>query len=103
VVHDGLVYAPEADGYLHCLDAETGKKYWEHDFLAGIRGSPLWADGKVYLGDDNGSLWVFQHGKEKAEPRKIDMDDWIGTTPVFSNGVLYIVTHRTLYAIQQKK
>ena len=43
------------------------------------------------------------HGKEKAEPRKIDMDDLIGTTPVFSNGVLYVTTHRTLYAIQQKK
>src|SRR5262249_31190974 len=29
-VHDGLVYASELDGFLHCLDASTGQKCWEH-------------------------------------------------------------------------
>ena len=30
-IHDDLVYVAELAGYLHCLDAKTGKKYWDHD------------------------------------------------------------------------
>ena len=58
-VHDGLVYAAELDGYLHCLDAKTGKKYWEHDLKDGTWCSPYYVDGKVYIGTDDGDLYVF--------------------------------------------
>ena len=37
-VHDDLVYISEDEGYLHCLDAKTGKQYWEHDFKGAIWG-----------------------------------------------------------------
>ena len=38
-IHDGLCYAAELDGHLHCLDAKTGKRYWSHDCRAqsGVR------------------------------------------------------------------
>jgi hypothetical protein len=35
---------------------ETGKPYWVHDMLAAIWGSPFVADGKVYLGDEDGDV-----------------------------------------------
>ena len=38
-VHDGLVYIAELAGYLHCLDAKTGERYWDHDFRASVWGS----------------------------------------------------------------
>ncbi len=58
VVHEGLVYAPEMDGYLHCLDAKTGAMYWRQDLHDDIWGSPLWVDGKVYLGTTDGAVWI---------------------------------------------
>src|SRR5204863_2861223 len=39
-VHDGLVIAPELYGYVHCLDARTGKLCWTHDTAASIIASP---------------------------------------------------------------
>jgi outer membrane protein assembly factor BamB len=98
-VHDGLVYVAEESGYLHCLDAETGKEYWQHDLKAGIWGSPYWADGKVYLGTEDGDIAIFAHGRQKRLLATINMDEPIKTTPVAVDGVLYVMTDSHLYAI----
>jgi outer membrane protein assembly factor BamB len=99
-VHDGLVYAAELDCYLHCLDAKTGKKYWDYDLKdMTLNNSPYYVDGKVFLGTGNGYLCVFAHGKQLKEPTKIDLDDDLKLPPVAVNGVLYINTGSTLYAI----
>lgn len=98
-VHDGLVYIAEEQGYIYCLDAATGKKYWDHDFLSAVWGSPYWADGKVYIGSEDGEIFIFAHGKDKKLIRQINMDEPIHSTPVVANGVLYIATRSKLYAI----
>jgi RNA polymerase sigma factor (sigma-70 family) len=101
-VHDGLVYAAELNGYLHCLEAKTGRVLWVHDLKAAVQGSPLWVDGKVYLGTDDGDLWVFEHGKAKPTPKQMELGGPIRTTPVVANGVLYVMTNSTLFAIAPK-
>jgi len=58
-VADGLVYVADYSGFLYCFDAKTGKLYWKHDTVAAIWGSTLFADGKVYLGNEDGILTVF--------------------------------------------
>jgi outer membrane protein assembly factor BamB len=98
-IHDGLVYAAELDGYLHCLDAKTGEKYWEYDLKESTWNSPYYADGKVFLGVSSGDLYVFPHGKQRKEPTKIDLHADPKLPPVAVNGVLYINTGSTLYAI----
>lgn len=103
VVAAGLAYAAELDGYLHCLDARTGQPYWRHDLKSSVWGSPLWVDGMVYLGDEDGIVWVFPHGKDQPQPRQVDSGNSIHGTPVFANGVLYIPTRSRLYAIQEAK
>jgi outer membrane protein assembly factor BamB len=101
-VHDGLVYVPEEGGYLHCLDAKTGQKVWEHDFRAYIYGSPLWVDGKVYLCIDDASVYVFKHGRKEEKLAVMDMGETLMSTPVVANGVLYIATKTRVYAIAEK-
>src|SRR5208282_3444591 len=64
-IHDGMVYISELAGFLHCLDAKTGKKYWDHDLKSEIWGSPYWVDSKIYIGDEDGDILIFAHGKEK--------------------------------------
>jgi outer membrane protein assembly factor BamB len=98
-IHDDLVYAAEVAGFLHCLDAKTGKKYWEHDLKAEVWGSPYWVDGKVYIGTGDGDVHVLAHGKEKKVLGKIEMETPIYSTPVVANGVLYVMTMKQLYAI----
>ncbi len=58
---DDVVYVSELQGYLHCLDARTGQHYWQFDTKASIWGSPYYCDGKIYLGTDDGDLWIIGH------------------------------------------
>ena len=101
-IHDGLVYAAELDGFLHCLDAGTGKELWQEDLKGAVWGSPLCVDGKVYLPDDGGNVHVFAQGKEKKLLNKIDMEEGIKAAPVVANGVLYLLTDKHLFAIAGK-
>jgi outer membrane protein assembly factor BamB len=100
-VADGLVYLPNQHGKLFCLDADTGKLYWTLEVGPRVWGSPLVADGKVYLGTGGRStLWVLAHGRELKVLNQIRMRSEILNTPVAANGVLYVATWRHLYAIQ---
>ena len=98
-VHDGLIYASELAGFLHCLDFATGKPYWVEDLKAAVWGSPYWADNKVYIATEDGEVWVFLHGKHCRVLNKIDMAQPIRSTPTVANGVLYLTTESHLYAI----
>jgi outer membrane protein assembly factor BamB len=101
-IHDGLVYAAELDGHIHCLDAATGKVYWQHNTRSDVWSSPYWADGKVYLGTDDKTVWVFAHGKQKKVLAEIDMNGTVRATPVAANGTLFVMTENKLYAIAAK-
>lgn len=102
-IHNDLVYISEEAGYMHCLDAKTGQKYWEHDFKAGLWGSPYYVDGKVYQGIDDGSVVVFEAGKTHKVIRQMDMEETVQGTPAAANGVLYVATKSKLFAIAEKK
>src|SRR5438128_2547629 len=64
-IADGLLYIPDFSGFLRCLDAKTGQMYWTHDMFAAVWGSTLLADGKVYLGDEDGDITILQAGKQE--------------------------------------
>lgn len=98
-VADGLAYISDFSGFLHCLDAKTGELHWTYDVLAAVWGSPLVADGKVYLGDEDGDVIVLQAGKEMKKIAEMNMGNTVYSSPVPANGVLYIMTRSELYAI----
>ena len=105
-VHDGLCYAADYDGFIYCLDADTGKEYWQDKLGADTWSSPYWVDGKIYIGTENGTMRIYEHGKKKKPVNKVDMKaDAIRATPVTVNGVMYAMTENPckLWAIGAKK
>lgn len=101
-VHDGLVFISDLSGFLECLDAQTGKQYWEYDLKSAVWGSATWIDGKVYIGTEDGDVHVLEGSKDKKVLGKFDMKAGVKSTPVAVNGTLYIMTETTLYAIGKK-
>jgi outer membrane protein assembly factor BamB len=99
-VHDGLVYISEEKGFLNCLDAKTGERYWAEDLKASIWGSPYYVDGKIYIGTEDGEVVIFAQGKKASRIATNAMDDGVLSTPIVANGVLYIATRSKLYAIR---
>ncbi|MGL6075853.1 MAG: PQQ-binding-like beta-propeller repeat protein [Fimbriiglobus sp.] len=131
---DDIIYITELQGYLHCLDAKTGKKFWQYDLKGAIWGSTILIDGKVYIATESGDLFVFKHSKEPISIDEIDnpgakdnkdfnvmlkekrkqvekqyllgkceFDAPIRSTPIVVGGIMYVMTEKTLYALEAKK
>ena len=101
-IRDGLVYATDCGGTVHCIDAATGRACWTHEVKGDIWASPLVADGKVYVGTRRGEFLVFAAGREKRLLSDIELGAAISGTPVAANGVLYVATAKTLYAAKAR-
>jgi outer membrane protein assembly factor BamB len=102
-IKDDILYIADFSGVFHCLNAKTGEGYWNHDMFSQAWGSPLIADGKVYIGNEQGSLLVFEHSKEMNLLAENDMKNSVFSTPIVANNVLYITSKNMLYAIGEQK
>jgi outer membrane protein assembly factor BamB len=100
-VVDGMVFAADFSGFMYCLDAKTGEEHWVHDTMGHVWGSPLVADGRVWLGNEDGFLTVIPATREydKKAVAEIDMVSPMYSAPIAANGVLYLMTPSHLYAI----
>jgi outer membrane protein assembly factor BamB len=98
---DGLVYAAETFGKVHCLDAKTGKVHWAFDAGEDIWASTCVADGKVYFGTRRG-LTVLAAGPDKRHLADVKLGSAVRTVPAAANGVLYVASGTHLWAIEEK-
>jgi outer membrane protein assembly factor BamB len=101
VVND-LVFVGDLGRKVYCFDANTGDECWSHSMKGEVWSSILVADGKVYVGSHGRDFCVFEAKREKNILASVRFDDGISTTPTAANGVLYVSTLTTLYAIGQE-
>ena len=101
-IHDGLLYLADFSGFFRCFDVNTGEEVWMYDTFAAVWGSPLVADNKVYLGDEDGDVIVLRAGREMEELAEMNLGNAVYGAPVVANSVLYINTRSQLYALVQQ-
>jgi len=89
----------DLSGLVHCLDAKTGKVHWTYDTLASVWGSPLIVDGKIYLGDEDGDVVVFELSPRLKLLAENNVGNSVYSAPVVAGDVLYIATRSHLIAI----
>ncbi|NND96777.1 MAG: PQQ-binding-like beta-propeller repeat protein [Pirellulaceae bacterium] len=107
-IKDNVLYIADFSGLVHCLDAKgsDGKPivHFTYDMLAQSWGSPLIADGHVYIGDEDGDVTIFEFGAENNEPiEEINMGSSVYSTPIAANETIYISTKDKLFAIGHEK
>jgi outer membrane protein assembly factor BamB len=90
VINDGILYAIDLSVFLYALDAATGKQFWTHDTFAAAWSGPLVADGKVYVGDEEGDLVILSAGKVKKALGEFNVRGTIYRSPVAKGSVLYV-------------
>lgn len=104
VTPEGLCFAPDFSGFLHCLDAKTGEVYWTYDMESAMWGSPLYADGKIFVTDEDGDVRIFAASKEmkklSPEDDHLNLGSASYCSPVYVNGILYLTDRDTLFAIK---
>jgi outer membrane protein assembly factor BamB len=96
---NGLLFIADFSGFVHCLDAETGKLNWIHDMQAHMWGSTFVADGKVYVGDEDGDFVVLASSKEKKVLSECNLGAPIFSTPIVANGLMYIASQTHLFVV----
>lgn len=94
----GLLFVGDFSGFIHCLDAETGKLHWTHDMKAHMWGSTFVADGKLYVGDEDGDFVVLGATKEKKIISETNLGAAVYGTPIVANGTIYIQSNTHLFA-----
>ncbi|TWU22114.1 outer membrane biogenesis protein BamB [Novipirellula galeiformis] len=104
-IKDDILYIADFSGLVHCLNAKPTDEgmptvYFTYDMFAQSWGSPLITDGRVFIGDEDGDVAIFEFGPENKEPlEEINMGTSVYSTPVAANGTIYISTKDKLFAI----
>ncbi|HUG91376.1 MAG TPA: PQQ-binding-like beta-propeller repeat protein [Planctomycetaceae bacterium] len=104
-IKNDILYIADFSGLFHCLDAkettDDGKPvvYWTYDMFAAAWGSPLIVENKVYIGDEDGDVAIFELSREMKLIGEINMRNAVYSTPIVANNVLYISNKDTLFAI----
>ncbi|MGH9719116.1 MAG: PQQ-binding-like beta-propeller repeat protein, partial [Bryobacteraceae bacterium] len=93
---------------LFAFDVNTGKELWRQNLGTIQKSSPVLADGKIYVGTENGKFFILRARQDKCE---ILDQDLLGTpeqpepiiaSPAVSRGRIYLASMDALYAIGKK-
>ncbi len=95
-------------GNLFAFDVVKGRQLWKQNLGTIQKASPVLADGKIYVGTENGKFYILRAGQERCEI--LDQDplgsattpEVIIASPAVSRGRVYVVSMEALYAIGQK-
>jgi outer membrane protein assembly factor BamB len=89
-------------GFLSCFESQTGKRTIYKELGRHHSGSPILADGRVYMTDDDGITYVLAgNGKFDVVSRN-PLDDKCYSSPAVSQGQIFIRTAHYLYCIGKK-
>ena len=105
-VTDGTyVYSINDRGIMYCLDAKTGKVVYGPQRLrnATYSGSPVLADGRIYVTDEDGVTSVVKAGPSYQLLAENDLVDYTLSSPAISDGQIFIRTSTALYAIGPRR
>jgi outer membrane protein assembly factor BamB len=108
-VSDGQrIYVVDNGGIMFAHDAKTGARAWEQNLGTIQKSSPVLADGKIYVGTENGKFYIIRPHADRAE---ILDQDWLGSeqrpeaiigSPAVARGRIYVASMYSLYAIGPK-
>jgi outer membrane protein assembly factor BamB len=104
-VTDGTyLYVINDRGIMWCLDPRTGKEIYARQRLppATYSGSPVLADGKIYITNEDGVTVVVKAGPTFEVLARNDFDDYTLSSPAVSEGQIFIRTAKFLYCIGKR-
>lgn len=100
-IKNGLLFVADFSGLVHCLDVKTGKPHWTYDMFAASWASPLIVEDKVYIGDEDGDISIFELSAEYEMIAEINMGSSVYTTPVVANDTMFIANRNRVFAIRE--
>jgi len=108
VLDGDRLYQIDNGANLVAFDVTSGKRLWSLNLGTIQRASPVLADGKLYVGTQNGKFYILKPGPEKCEILDEDLlgpeesPEPIRASVAISRGRVYVVSGEAIYCLGTK-
>jgi outer membrane protein assembly factor BamB len=106
VAYGGILYSLNNDGVFDAYDVTSGQEIYRQRLDrvgSGFSASPVAADGRIYLSNEDGEMLVVAAGRQFRLVATNTMGEPLMATPALSDGVMYVRSSSTLFAIGSRR
>jgi outer membrane protein assembly factor BamB len=103
------LYTMDNGAIVGAFDLKTGNRLWTRTLGTLQKGSPVLADGKLYVGTENGKFFILRPSQSGVEVLDEDLlgtaaePEAIVASPIVADGRVYVASMDNLYAIGTRK
>jgi outer membrane protein assembly factor BamB len=106
LIYNGILYVLANNGLFDAYNLKTGDEVYRQRLAtigSGFSASPVAADGKIYLCNEDGEILIIAAGEKFNHLATNSMGDLLMATPALSDGVMYVRSATGLFAIGRKR
>lgn len=106
LLYQGLLYVLNNNGLFDCYDWKTGAEIYRQRLPvvgSGFSASPIAADGRIYLSNEDGDMLVIAAGRKFEALSTNSIGELLMATPALSEGVMYIRSAESVLAVGRKR
>jgi outer membrane protein assembly factor BamB len=105
LAYKGVLYVLSNNGLFDAYNLRTGEEIYRQRVPlvgSGFSASPVGADNKIYLSNEDGEILVISAGEKFTHIATNSMGELLMATPAMSDGVMYVRGTTSLFAIGRK-
>jgi outer membrane protein assembly factor BamB len=101
LLYNNRLYNTNWNGTVNCLDPLTGKEIFNAKLgkSKSFVTSPVASDGRIFIVDEEGTVFIFKDGNTFELLAEIPMNDICMTAPALTDGMIFFRTQNYLYAV----
>ena len=106
LIYNGILYVLANNGTFDAYNLKTGDEIYRQRLPlvgSGFSASPIASDGKIYLSNEDGEILVVSAGEKFNHIATNSMGELLMATPALSEGVMYVRSAESLFAVGRKK
>ena len=106
LAYRGMVYILANNGVLDAYEPATGKEIYRQRLAlvgSGFSASPVAADGKIYLSNEDGEMLIVEAGATFKHIGTNSIGEMLMATPALSDGAMFVRGVSTLFAIGRRQ
>jgi outer membrane protein assembly factor BamB len=106
LVYNGILYVLGNNGLFDAYNLQSGEEIYRQRLPvigSGFSASPVAADGKIYMSNEDGEMLVVAAGQKFTHIATNSMGELLMATPALSEGVMYVRSSASLFAIGRKR
>jgi outer membrane protein assembly factor BamB len=100
---DDLIYMINDVGIASAVEAKTGTLVWQSRVGGTFSASPIYANGRIYVFDEDGKTTVLQAGREFTVLAENQLDNGFMASPAVAGNALFLRTSTDVYRIEEGK